>query len=232
MNKDEEIIFNVGIVGDTYVGKTCLLQKLLDKNFDLTINKPSPTIHISPSMFITSKDGKRIKIQFMDTAGAEKHHSTIWNNLKRACAFLIVFDLTDEVSFDNVIYWKDQIKEHVDLNNIILIMVANKCDLEKERKVTTNRIENFEKRNQFGTNYLFYETSAKTGHGIDECVEGLIIKIIDKYEKLKDKNSINQNIKIKHEIVKYDKKNNNNNDNNKNDDDKKKKKKSSCCIIF
>ena len=138
---DDEIIFNVGIVGDANVGKTCLLQKLLDKNFDLTINQPKPTIFISPSMFITSKDGKRIKIQFFDTAGQEKHHSLIWNNLKRACAFLIVFDLTDEVSFDNVIYWKDQIKEHVDLNNIDLIMVANKCDLEKERKVTTNRID-------------------------------------------------------------------------------------------
>ena len=197
MIKDDEIIFNVGIVGDASVGKTCLLQKLLDKNFDLTINQPKPTIFISPSMFITSKDGKRIKIQFFDTAGAEKYHSVISNHLKSACAFLIVFDLTDEVSFDNVIYWKDQIKEHVDLNNIDLIMVANKCDLENERKVTTNRIENFEKKNQFGTNYLFYETSAKTGHGLDECVEGLVNKILTRYENLTDKNKINQNIKLK-----------------------------------
>ena len=58
-NKEDEIRFNVGIVGNANVGKTCLLQKLIDKNFDLTVNKPKPTIFISPSMYITSSNGKR-----------------------------------------------------------------------------------------------------------------------------------------------------------------------------
>jgi len=170
------------------------MKDIIDKNFDLEQNKSPETINVELSMFITSNNGKRIKIMFFDTAGAEKYNSTIWNNIKRACAFLIVFDLTDEVSFDNVIYWKDQIKEHVNLQDVDIIMVANKCDL--ERKVTTNRIENFEKKNDFGTNYLFFETSAKTGQGINECLEGLVNKIMFRYENLIDKKSINKNLKL------------------------------------
>ena len=200
INEKDQIKFNVGIVGNSNVGKTCLLQKLIDKNFDLTVNKPKPTIFISPSMYITSSNGKRIQIQFFDTAGTEKYHSAIWSNLKSACAFLIVFDLTDEVSFDDVIYWKDQIKEHVDLKKVDIIMVANKCDL--ERKVSTNRIENFEKKNDFGTNYLFFETSALTGEGINECLEGLVNKILYRYENLTDKKTINQNIKLNETKIK------------------------------
>ena len=192
--KEKDITFNVAIVGDSGVGKTCLLKKLIDNNFDLEKNASSPTINVELSMFITSSDGNRIKIMFFDTAGAEKYKSTIWNSIKSACAFLIVFDLTDEVSFDNVIYWKDQIKEHINLQEIDIIMVANKCDL--ERKVTTKRIENFEKKNDFGTNYLFFETSAKTGQGINECLEGLVDKIMFRYENLINKNDINKKIKL------------------------------------
>ena len=192
--KEKDLIFNVAIVGDSGVGKTCLLKKLIDNNFDLEQNESPATINVELSMFITSNNGERIKIMFFDTAGAEKYNSIIWNSIKRACAFLIVFDLTDEVSFDNVIYWKDQIKEHVNLQDVDIIMVANKCDL--ERKVTTNRIENFEKKNDFGTNYLFFETSAKTGQGINECLEGLVNKIMFRYENLIDKKSINKNLKL------------------------------------
>ena len=229
MNKEKQK-FNVALVGNTCVGKTSLLQKLIDNKFDLKKNKTLSTVGIEQFTYKTTRDGEKIKINFIDTAGQERYRALNWNLIKSACAFLIVFDLTDEISFDDVLYWKDQIKEHVDLQKIDLIMVANKCDLKEERKVSSKRIENFEKKNQFGTNYLFFETSALTGEGINECIEGLINKIMDRYEKLKDKNSINQNIKIKHEIDKYDKNDNNNDDNNKNNNnDKKKKKKRKCC---
>ena len=201
MNEDEEIIFNVAIVGDSNVGKTCLIKKLLDKNFDLNKNKQSASMGVSQYIYKTSINGKRMKIIFSDTAGDEKYHSVMWTPIKRACAFLIVFDLTDEVSFDNIIFWKDQIKENVDISKVDLIMVANKCDL--ERKVDRGRIDNFEKKNKLGTNYMFYETSALTGEGIDECLEGLINKITYKYEHLENKKDINKNIILKNNNERY-----------------------------
>ena len=224
MNK--EITFNIALVGNTYVGKTCLIKKLINKNFDLNKEPHQITIGIDHFTYETSKDGEKIRINFIDTAGQERFHALNWTLIKSACAFLIVFDLTNEISFDDVIYWKDQIKEHVDLQKIDLIMIANKCDLKKERKVSSERIENFEKRCEFGTNYLFFETSALTGEGINECIEGLINKIMDRYEKLKDKNSINQNIKLK-----YDNNNNNNNNkkNNNNDNNNNNNNNNSCC---
>ena len=197
MNNENEVIFWVSIIGDSGVGKTCLLKKIIDEKFDFNKNIPKGTVCLDFQIYKTSKNGKRILIQFVDTAGAEKYNSMNWANLKKVCAFLIVFDITDEVSFDNVIYWKDQIKEHVNINDVDLILVANKCDLEEKRKVDSKRIVNFEKRNDFGTHYMFFETSAKTGKGINECIEGLIEKITFRYENLIDKNTINQNIKLK-----------------------------------
>ena len=221
MNQNNQITFNVAIVGDSNVGKTCLIKKLINKEFDLNKSEHLNTMSVERYIFHITKDGEKIVLNFIDTAGEELYHSLNWKLIQSACAFLIVFDLTDEVSFDDVIYWKDQIKEHVDLKKVDIIMVANKCDL--ERKVSTNRIENFEKKNDFGTNYLFFETSALTGEGINECLEGLVNKIMHRYDKLKDKKTINQNIKLKYDFV------NNNNDLDK---IKKKKKEKNCCFLF
>ena len=195
MNDEYEYTFTVSIIGDSGVGKTSLLKKIFDENYDIDENKPKSTMTLEFYKYITSKNGKRIKIQFIDTMGTEKFHSMNSYGLKKACAFLIVFDTTDEVSFDNVIYWVNQIRLHVDINDVDIIMVANKCDL--ERKVDLKRIDNFEKRNDFGIHYLFYETSAKTGKGINQCLEGLIEKITFRYENSKDKYKINQNLNIK-----------------------------------
>ena len=190
---NEEIIFNVAIVGDSGVGKTCLIKKFLNKNFDC--KSTQTTTGVSQYFYKTSINGKKVKIIFSDTAGEEKFHSLNWISIKRADVFFIVFDLTDEVSFDNIIYWKDEIKEHFDISKVDLIMVANKCDL--ERKVSSKRIENFKKKNKFGTNYMFCETSAMTGEGIDKCFKELINKIENKFEHLENKNIINKNIILK-----------------------------------
>ena len=74
-------------------------------------------------------------------------------------------------------------------------MIGNKNDL--ERKVSLQRIHNFEKINNLGIEYLFHETSAKTGDGVDESISILIEKLIKHYEDNKKNNKIKpKNIKL------------------------------------
>ncbi len=176
--------FYIPVVGDNNVGKTCLLKKILNKNFDLKINKPAVTMSLERYYFQTSINEK-MEICFLDTNGSEESQSQIWNSIESASAFLIVFDVNNKSSFDNIIFWLNKIKEYFDITKVDIIIVANKCDL--ERKITSKRIENFEKNN-FGINYIFYETSALTGEGIEECLEILINKLEYTYENFKIKN--------------------------------------------
>ena len=144
--------------------KTCLLKKILDKNFDLKINITHPTIQYEYYVFKRHKQEKN-ENSFLEPNCHERYHSNIWN---------FTIERVSEISFDNIIYCINKIKQHLILLKVDIIKVANKCDL--ERKIDLRRIDKFEKTNNFGINYIFYET-ALTGERINECLEILINKI-------------------------------------------------------
>ena len=111
---------------------------------------------------------------------------------------LIVFDLTDEESFDNIIYWVNQAKEVVDIKIVDVTMIGNKCDL--ERKVSKERIENFKRKNNLNIKFSYFETSALTGEGISECMLNVIDNINKLYEKYKNNINFKQkNIQLNNE---------------------------------
>ena len=112
----------------------------------------------------TTLDGKKIIIEFVDTMGQERFKSIVINSLKGCHGLLIVFDLTNEESFDNIIYWVNQAKEVINIDYVDVTMIGNKCDL--ERKVSKERIENFKKKNNLNIKFNYFETSALTGDGV------------------------------------------------------------------
>ena len=191
---DNNVMFKVPIVGDSGVGKTCLLKKLLNPNENFE-KRPKASINFDYHIEKATSDGKVFKIQFIDTMGMEKYRSIVKTIYKDADAFLIVFDVTDEISFDNITYWILNIKEQIDIKNVDLILLANKCDL--ERKVSEKRVENFEKKNNLGVHYNFFNTSAYTGLGVNEVFDCLNLKLSEKIE-LKKKQKIDK-IKFKSE---------------------------------
>ena len=219
-NKEEIYNLNIAVVGDQSVGKTSILLKYLNKDD----KELKTTLGIDYLSYETSFNGKKININFLDTSGQERFYCITSNHYNEADGFIIVFDLNDEVSFDNILFWFNAIKNKKNIKDIDILMIGNKNDL--ERKVSLSRIDNFEKKNknELEINYIFHETSAITGDGIEDSMNILIEKMVKHYDENK-KNNI-----IKPKGVKLKKEENNKENNKENKDNNKKKRK--CCLIF
>merc|ERR1712196_103156 len=140
-------------MGDSGVGKTCLLLRYANQSFSPTF---ITTIGIDFKIKNIELDGKRIKLQIWDTAGQERFRTITTSYFRGAQGILLCYDVTDRKSFDNVNVWMEQIAEHAD-DNVCKILIGNKMDKEDDRQVTQAEGENMAKK--YGI--PFFETSAK-----------------------------------------------------------------------
>ncbi len=123
--------------------------------------------------------GKTAKIQIWDTAGQDRFRAITKNYYKGAHGIVLLYDITNQKTFDNVKNWINQIKEEV-TDKVCIILVGNKIDAEEKRVVTT---EQGEKMGQdFGL--MFFECSAKTGENITLAFDEIIKKIVENYSKI------------------------------------------------
>ena len=180
--KDYDYIFKIVLIGDTCVGKSCILVRFSDDIFN---DNYVTTIGVDFRFKTMIVKEKVAKIQIWDTAGEERYRSITTAYYRGAAAILICCDCTNIESFNNVNNWVEEIGKYTDKDTVDKIILMNKCDLEKERKVERSEIEKFEKES--GLKVL--EVSAKTGEGIDKAFEYVISNLIDKNEK-KDKNTM------------------------------------------
>ena len=156
-------LFKYIIIGDTGVGKSCLLLQFTDKRFrhdhDLTIGVEfgSRMIHL---------DDKDIKLQIWDTAGQESFRSITRSYYRGAACALLVYDITRRDTFTHLSNWLQDARENGNLD-MVITLVANKTDLESRRTVTTEEGKQFAKDN----NLIFLEASAKTSSNVEEAFE-------------------------------------------------------------
>ena len=137
-------------------------------------------------------DNSLLYIQLSDTAGKEKFHSIIESYYKKQDCILLVYDISDRHSFDECkTYFCNKIKEKCK-DNIMVILVGNKIDLEEKRKVSFEEGSNL----AFLNNWLFIETSCRNNINVFDCFTKIIeISLEKNQEILKDKIIFN-----KHEI--------------------------------
>lgn len=153
----------VVIVGDTQVGKSCILFRYVEDKFNM-----DTTSTIGAAFFtkqIETGNGQ-IKLQLWDTAGQEDFRSLSPLYYRSASIAIIVFDLTVADTFKHVQDWMNEIREKAASCTFVAI-VGNKCDLE-DRVITTTDAK--KAATAFGAN-LYAETSAKTGEGIKELFD-------------------------------------------------------------
>ena len=165
--------YKVVFVGDQAVGKSSLIAKYVYDTFD---QGSSPTIGVDFMVKSIYSGGQTYKIHFWDTAGQERFKSLIPSYIKDCHIAILVYDITNKESFQNVVTWHENIKQQRG-EDIILGLIGNKLDLEG-RQVSTK--EGFEKASQIGA--MFQECSAKTGENIKEFFKLVLGTLIDAAE--------------------------------------------------
>ena len=162
------------IIGDSCVGKTSLLTRYTTGTFK---EEYIATVGIDYYTKNETINDKIISIKLWDTVGQERYKALTQNFFKNAEGVMVVYDITKVESFDNLKFWINSIKQNMENKNIIIpvIIIGNKVDMEDMREISNENAENFAKEN----NYKYFETSAKTGEGIDNAVRELVNQVLN-----------------------------------------------------
>lgn len=140
--------------GNSGVGKTSIISKYINGTLPDKVVVPTISVELCTKI-ITLRNGTQMKAQIWDTAGQEKYQSLSSNYFKRSQGILIVFDITNKNSFNDVKNWVKMITD-VTNEKCILYLVGNKKDLEDKRQVSVEAAKKFSKENGI-TKYI--ETS-------------------------------------------------------------------------
>ena len=188
-DKNYEYEFTIITLGDCGVGKTSIIKRF---SYDLFDEKVMTTVGVGFSYkTITLKNGKKVKLKLMDTAGQEKFKSLTKSFFKNADGVLFVFSLDKEETFTEIKDWIKIFNENNNKSDVAKILVGNKCDL--IHKVNKNMIEEFE--NEY-KDFIYEETSAKQNIAIDTVFQKISEELYDKYEKRGNKNKMHLYQKI------------------------------------
>jgi Ras-related protein Rab-1A len=160
-NDSSQFKFKIVTVGDSGVGKSCLLTRFVS---DVYSDFHVSTIGVDYKTVVTMVKGKLVKLLLWDTAGQERFSVVTGNYYRNADAFVIVYDATERSSFEHVDHWLNQVRQHHECGpNTIKLLCANKCDLVKE--VVVSETEGRAKAQEIGA--IFVVTSAKTSGNVD-----------------------------------------------------------------
>ena len=168
-----QYIFKLILIGNSGVGKSCILQRYMKHTFEESYKCTIGVDFLMKSIVI---NGQTVKLQLWDTAGQEKYKSMASSYYRGANVALIVFDITNHESFDALPLWIENFyKNGPEQKNIILI--GNKNDLTDLRQVTQQEAEAFSETN----NMMYFETSAKEGDNIEYIFNYAAEKLLEFY---------------------------------------------------
>lgn len=164
-------LFKYIIIGDTGVGKSCLLLQFTDKRFqpvhDLTIG-----VEFGARMITI--DNRQIKLQIWDTAGQESFRSITRSYYRGAAGALLVYDITRRETFNHLTRWLEEARQNAN-QSMVIMLIGNKSDLDHRRQVSKEEGENFAREHGL----IFLETSAKTAANVEEAFINTAQKIYE-----------------------------------------------------
>ena len=189
--------FRIITIGDPSVGKTSILRRYIFNLFD---ESTMSTIGMNVSrQIITLKNGEKIKLEIVDTAGQERYKALGKNYYKNANVVLFVFALNNKESFENIDGWVNLFKENGNNSvNILKYLIGNKNDLINEIEVEEKDINNYIKNYNISDNKSV--SAKKDNDDIKQLFQELGEKLYEKDKMNGDKKS--KNIKLSSEINK------------------------------
>ena len=158
---DYDYLFKLLLIGDSGVGKSCLLLRFAD---DTYTESYISTIGVDFKIRTIDLDGKQIKLQIWDTAGQERFRTITSSYYRGAHGIIIVYDVTDDESFNNVKQWLHEIARYAN-EDVNKLLVGNKSDLANKRAVTTEQGKELAETNSIA----FLETSAKRSTNVEQA---------------------------------------------------------------
>ncbi|KAK0155824.1 Ras-related protein Rab-3D [Merluccius polli] len=167
-----DFMFKLLIIGNSSVGKTSFLFRYADDSFTSAFVS---TVGIDFKVKTVFRNDKRIKLQIWDTAGQERYRTITTAYYRGAMGFLLMYDITNQESFNAVQDWATQIKTY-SWDNAQVILVGNKCDLEDDRIVPTEDSQRLAE----DLGFQFFEASAKDNINVKQVFERLVDIICEK----------------------------------------------------
>ena len=157
----QDHLFKLIIIGDTGVGKSCLMKRVMDNEFKV---EHQVTIGVEFGSFGLKVDEKIIKLQIWDTAGQESFKSVTRIFYRGAHCVFLTYDVTREETFANLSEWLNEIRQHAS-EDVRIYLIGNKSEMEDQREVTLERATDFATEQKL---HKVFETSAKTGFNVEE----------------------------------------------------------------
>ena len=193
--KNEKLTFKIITIGDANVGKTSIIRRYIYNVFnEITMSTIGLTFSFKE---IILKNGEKIKLKLVDTAGQEKYNSLSKSYFKNVDGVLFIFAFNKLETFQNIEKWIHLFEESNNDTNLPKYLIGNKNDLEKE--VDKDLIDNFVEK----YNYKFEECSALNNDNIDHIFQDIGEVLYQQYQ-LKEKDQ--KNIKITEFVEKKEKK--------------------------
>ncbi|PVU92327.1 hypothetical protein BB561_003900 [Smittium simulii] len=177
MNPEYDYLFKLLLIGDSGVGKSCLLLRFAD---DTYTESYISTIGVDFKIRTIELEGKTVKLQIWDTAGQERFRTITSSYYRGAYGIIVVYDVTDLESFNNVERWLQEIGRYAS-EGVNKLLVGNKCDLSESRAVDYTQAKEF--ADQIGIPYL--ETSAKDSTNVEQAFLTMAKQIKDRIVKAK-----------------------------------------------
>ena len=197
MEDDDVIGIKVTLIGESSVGKTCIINKYCKNVFDSNVDS---TLGANYSQKKIERAGKRIRLDLWDTAGQEKYRAIGRHFYKESYIVCLVYDITNKASFESIkTIWYPELTEYGEKYKIIAL-IGNKLDKYLEEQVSEEQGKKFAGE----INAIFKRTSALDGTGIADLFDQLVDKYLReiKHQDIKeDTSKKEENIKIKKEVL-------------------------------
>ena len=172
-DEDDLMTFKILLLGNQEVGKTSFIIRFTEDQFN---ESPLSTIGVDIKNKEIKRKDKNILLKIFDTAGEERFRSISKNYFASADGILLLYDISNDESFKSIKEWIDNIKENVNLSEIGLIIVGNKCDMpEEEKAVNDLMVKDLEKN----LNVKIIEASAKSNINVTESFMLIVDKILE-----------------------------------------------------
>merc|ERR1712000_703157 len=150
--------YKLVFLGDQSVGKTSIITRFMYDTFDSTYQATIGIDFLSKTMYL---DDRTVRLQLWDTAGQERFRSLIPSYIRDSSVAVVTYDVTNRKSFENCSKWIDDVRTERG-QNVIIVMVGNKTDLEEDRLVSAEEAEKLASE----LDVMQIETSAKQGSNV------------------------------------------------------------------